>query len=134
MRGKQCGKGPFRRQQRGISLLETLVAVAILAAIGVTFIGGVSTALKATALADEQTTAESLAQGQMERIKKVTYVEGAESYTPATLPDIDDYRDYAVSVAAQPLNSPDAGLQKITVTVTHDGVTVYTLEGYKRQR
>ncbi len=127
-------KRPFSPGQRGISLLETLVALAILGAIAVTFINGVNTAIRTTALADERTTAESLAQSQIEWAKKVSYAEEAAQYNPATIPSNSDYRDYSVAIVAEPLNSPDAGLQKITVTISHHGETVFILEGYKRQK
>ena len=122
------------RGQRGISLLETLAALFILSIITVTFLGGVTGASKATFTADEQTTAESLAQSQMEWAKKVTYVEEATSYSPAPIPGGGDYTDYSVEITAEPLHNPDDGIQKITVTVRHSGKVVIELESYKRQR
>jgi prepilin-type N-terminal cleavage/methylation domain-containing protein len=134
MRRMRSEKRPFSLGQRGFSLLETLVALAILGAIAVTFLNGVNTAIKTTAVADEHTTAESLAQSQMEWVKRVEYVEEAAAYNPASLPGSSDYQDYSVTVTSEPLFDPDAGLQKITVTVKHNGEAVFTLEGYKRQR
>ncbi len=134
MRRMRSEKRPFSLGQRGFSLLEALVALAIIAAIAVTFLNGVNTAIRTTAVADEHTTAESLAQSQMEWVKKVEYLEEASQYNPASLPGNKDYQNYSVAVTAEPLYFPDAGLQKITVTVKHHDETVFLLEGYKRQR
>lgn len=134
MRRMRSEKRLFSLGQRGFTLLETLVALAIIAAIAVTFLNGVNTAIRTTAIADEHTTAESLAQSQMEWVKKVEYVEEATQYNPASLPGNKDYQNYSVTVTSAPLYFPDAGLQRITVTVQHNDETVFILEGYKRQK
>jgi type II secretory pathway pseudopilin PulG len=123
----------FHKEQRGISLAETLVAVAILGVIAVAFINGLTTAYKAGQINDEQTTAESIAQSQMEWVRNISYVEEATEYSPAPLPDDSNYLNYSVVITAEPLHSPDEGLQKITVTVSHMGKQIIQLESYKRQ-
>ena len=134
MRRRRKGRSGSSRGQRGISLLETLVALFILSLIAVTFLSGVTTASKATFTADEQSTAESLARSQMEWAKKVTYLEEATQYPPAPISDSVDYSNYSVEITAEPLHNPDDGIQKITVTVRHSGEVVMQLENYKRQR
>ncbi len=121
----------FVRRQPGVSLMETVVALGILAAIAVTFLNGLATTSQATYVADEHTTAASLAQSQMEWAKNADYVYEATGYSSAPIPDNKDYRHYSASIAAQPLHSPDDGIQKITVTVQHSGKGVLWLEGYK---
>ncbi len=128
------GRRNSLREQSGIGLMETLVALAILGVITVTFLSGLNTASKAAFTADEQTTAESLAQSQMEWAKRATYVEEASQYSPASIPDGGDYVNYSVAITAEPLRDPDDGIQKITVTVSHADGTVIELENYKRQR
>jgi prepilin-type N-terminal cleavage/methylation domain-containing protein len=123
----------FHKEQRGISLVETLVAVAILGVIAVVFINGLTTAYKAGQINDEQTTAESIAQSQMEWVRNASYEEEATAYSQAPLPDDSDYVNYTVVITAEPLHSPDDGLQKITVTVSHLGKQIIQLESYKRQ-
>ena len=86
--------------------METLVALAILGVIAVTFLNGINTAMRATSTADEQTTAESLAQSQMEWVKRVTYIEDASQYSPAAIPSGDDYLNYSVAIIAEPLHDP----------------------------
>jgi type II secretory pathway pseudopilin PulG len=116
-----------------MTLIETIVALTILATIAVVFLGGLSVSTKATITADEHATAESIARGQMEWAQRVDYVENATQYLPADIPDISDYQDYSVNITAAPLHTPDDGIQKITVTVLHKGDYVIALEGYKRE-
>jgi len=130
------GKERFRlfRGQRGVSLIETVVALALIGIIAVAFISGLITASRAAYIADEQTTAESLARSQMEWAKNVNYVEGATQYFPAPIPSGGDYANYSAVIAAEPLHDPDDGIQKITVTIKHFDEEIIKLESYKRQR
>jgi len=124
----------FSQGQRGISLLETLVALAVLGMIASAFLSGLATASEAAFTADEQTTAESLARSQMEWVKDTIYVEDATEYPPAPIPSGSDYVNYSVEIIAEPLHSPDEGIQKITVTVRHSGKMIIKLESYKGER
>ena len=123
----------FLRRQAGISLLETLIAVAILGTVGATFLNGLTVASEASFTTDERTTAESLARTQMEWVKNITYVEESTTYPPAEIPAVESYVNYAATITAEPLHSPDEGIQKITVTITHNDNKIITLEGYKRE-
>lgn len=125
---------PGTSRESGATLLETIVALAILGTIVVVFLGGLIGTTKAASLADEKTTAESLAQSQMERVQNATYATNATGYTPAALLQIADYANYSVGILATALHSPDDGIQKITVTVSRDGRQVFKLEGYKVNR
>lgn len=124
----------YTRRESGTTLLETLVALAILGTIVVIFLGGIIGTTKAASLADEQTTAESLAQSQMEWTQNATYIPSTTQYTPAALPDGKDYINYSANIAATSLHNPDDGIQKITVTIQRSGKSVVTLEGYKVDR
>jgi len=110
------------------------VALAILGTIAVAFLSGLATASKAAFIADEQATAESLAQSQMEWVKNADYVYSATEYSPAPIPDGKDYINYSAIIAAEPLHDPDDGIQKITVTVKRFDKGVIKLEGYKVDR
>ena len=72
---RQLGKSRFRpfRGQRGLTLVEVLVAVVILAAIGVAFITSMNTAYKSVGVLDEKTQAKALAHSQLEQIKNAPY-------------------------------------------------------------
>ena len=120
--------------ERGIALLETLVALALLGSVGIAFLSGLATTSRAAIIADEQTTAESLARSQLEWAKKVTYTDNATEYSPAQIPAGTDYLNYSATITAEQLHNPDDGIQKITVTVKHSGKEVITLECYKVDR
>ncbi len=122
------------RSETGYSLIEVLVAMAILGIIAVTFLSGVSAGSKGVYVTDEGTTAESLAQTQMEWAKNASYTTNATQYSAAPIPAGDDYLGYTANITAQPLHVTDDGIQKITVTIQHSGREVLTLEGYKVDR
>ena len=124
----------FTCRESGVTLVETVVALAILGTVAVIFLSGLVTLSKAAYTADERATAESLAQSQMEWAQNIDYVYSATQYTPAPLPGGKDYIKYSATIAADPLHDPDDGIQKITVTVERSSEQVITLEGYKVDR
>jgi type II secretory pathway pseudopilin PulG len=126
--------GIFGGKESGVGLLETLVALALLGIIAASFLGGLATASKAAFTADERATAESLARSQVEYVKGLDYVYDAMEYSPAPIPGGEDYSNYSVTISAEPLHSPDEGIQKITVTIKHHDKEVFTLESYKVKR
>jgi len=136
MRLFQVGRMPsmFACRESGVTLIETVVAVAILGVIAVTFLSGLATTSRAVFIADERATAESLAQSQMEWVKNVDYSYNATEYSPAPIPGGKDYINYSANISAQPLHAPDDGIQKITVTVKRSDKGVIKLEGYKVDR
>jgi len=71
---RKAGFGPFRGQ-RGLTLVEVLVTVGILAAIGVAFMTAMTTAQRSVGALDEQTEAKALAHSQLEQIKAAPYPE-----------------------------------------------------------
>ena len=131
------------KSEKGFSLIEVMIAIAILGIIGVVFLGALATASKAMFVTDERATAESLARSQMEYVKNCSYVYGASP--PYEQADVaTTHPGYFISVDAPPIDpdtgealaapANDAGIQKITVTVKHDGTTIVTLEDYKVDR
>lgn len=63
----------FFQRQKGISLVETLIAVSILGAIGVVFMTSMITAHRSVGILDEQLQAEALIRSQLEDIKDAPY-------------------------------------------------------------
>ena len=124
----------FTSRESGATLIEAVVALAILGTIGVTFLSGLTTTSKAAFISDEQATAESLAQSQMEWVKNASYSYNATGYTSAPIPTVKDYLNYSATIVASPLRNPDDGIQRITVTVKRSSETTTKLEGYKVDR
>jgi len=122
------------RREAGITFMETAIALAILGAVSVSFLNGITTASRTVLITDEHATAESLAQSQLEWVKSANYSGNATSYAAAPIPGGKDYRQYSATVLAEPLNTPDDGIQKITVTVQRSGKAIFNLEGYKVNR
>ena len=68
------------KSEKGFALIETLVALALLGVIAIAFLGGIGTATKATIVADEQTTAESLVRSEIEYVRNCTYQYSTTQY------------------------------------------------------
>lgn len=122
----------FICRESGTTLLETVVALAVLGIIAVTFLSGLVTSSKATFIVDERATAESLARSQMEWVQSASY--NITGYYPAPIPSGTDYINYSANITAESLHDPDDGIQKITVTIMRSGEPVFKLEGYKVDR
>jgi type II secretory pathway pseudopilin PulG len=120
-------KGFFHRGETGVSLIETLIAIALLGIIGAALLSGMSGIYKATPIATEQDIGKSLAQSQMEYVLENEY---KTSYSPAPIPE--NYGDYTASIDTYLFR--DSKIEKITVTIEHSGKEVSTLEAYKTDR
>jgi prepilin-type N-terminal cleavage/methylation domain-containing protein len=77
-RGKKMHR--LRKKEKGFALIEVLLALGILAIVGTTFLIGIGVSSKAILVANERTTAESLARSQMEWVKELLYVDEASGY------------------------------------------------------
>ena len=116
--------------ERGASLVEALIAVAIVAIAVIPFLAAFSTGSLAVGKADRQVTAENLARSQLEYTKSQLYAVAPASYDIITpLP-----ASYSVSSDATAISGRDANIQKITVTVQHDGKVLVVLEDFKLNR
>ena len=118
------------KSQKGISLIETIVAVCILAIIGVAFLSALATTSTARATNEERTAAKILAEAVLEYIKTDNY---SATYTP---PDslFDDFPGYTIPLPVNAVNERNGSLQTISITVSHKGHEVLTLETYKVDR
>jgi len=132
----------FRGKEKGVTLIEALIALALLSIIAIPFLSGLATASRASSIADERDTAQSLAQSQLEYVKSQSYIYHTDpahgDYGLVVAPDSYSIELTAVPVdldTGQPLPSgQDNGVQKLTVAIRHRGEGVVTLEGYKVSR
>ena len=113
--------------QKGVSLIETLVAIALLGIIGTSLMSGMMGIYRATPIANEHDIGKSLAQSQMEYVLKRDW---ALSYLPAPVPAI--YAGYSVDIDTEHFR--DGNIEKITITIDHNGKEVSVLEAYKTAR
>jgi len=119
----------FQGRCRGFTLIEVMIAIALVGMIAIAFLSALATASAVLITADEQATAESLARTQMEYVKNLPYDPDPEpDYDAKSLPEYED-AGYLATIDADIL---EEGLQEITVTVYHEGNEVITLVGYKR--
>ena len=114
---KLTGKGPgLSGGERGVGLVESLIALAIVGVAITALLGALSTGSMAVGKTDRRVTAESLARAQMEYTKSLPYLVAPASYEAiAPLPE-----GYSISAVASPVSGRDSDLQRVTVTVSCD--------------
>ena len=131
VRGTRKGRFRLFRGQTGFTLIEVLVAVVILAAIGVAILQGLDTVSRSTRINDEKAVAGNLATEHLEAIKGMPY---AATYPGAggniTIP-------FQYSVAINTTFSDNGTtwvdtytgqtLQKIVVSVSREGRPVLSI-------
>jgi len=138
----------MKKNEKGLTLIEVIIAVALLGIIVVAFFGALSTASKALFIADEQATAESLARSQMEYVKSQSYREaplGGQAIYTKLLQIPGGYTIWSVNrdgetedIVGVPWDpegnhsvAEGVGLQKIRLVIKHHGKEVIKLEDYK---
>jgi type II secretion system protein I len=114
------------KDQKGFTLIEVLVALAILALLGVAVLSALTTSTKAAVLTDVKQTARNLAETQMEQIKSQTTIwhEGS--------PVISCPEGYDIEVVPSDAPERDMNLQKIEITVNYNDQPVFSVVDYKK--
>lgn len=131
------------QDEAGIGLVESLAAVAILGIAATSFVVSLSTGALAVRESDQEVVAQSLAHAQLEYVKNYPYHPASTTYpyvyiydetynpSPITLPE-----GYGISVVVSPILEArgNTDIQKITVTISHEGVDILSVEDYKVSR
>ena len=107
-----------------MTLLETILALAILGIISASFLGSLVMTSTARVTADERVSGKILAESIMEGIKKELY---ATSYN-ITIPS--EFAGYTANVTVVESNN----IQDITISIQRRSREVLTLESYKVNR
>lgn len=126
-------KNRLAGDEKGISLIEVLVAIAVLGLVGITFLGSMVTSTNATVITREQAVAENLVRNEAEYIKDCVYQYGASEYPvdpTLTIPE-----GWTVPPpSAVPVHEIDNGMQEVTVSAQYQGNTVLSIIVYKVAR
>ncbi|MEN8615262.1 prepilin-type N-terminal cleavage/methylation domain-containing protein [Dehalogenimonas sp. THU2] len=146
----------IKLKKNGFSLIEVIIAMAILVIIGSAFLGALYTGIKATELANLRTTAESIGRSQIEYLKRPNTYDAISPYDVdsvtlkySTSPDIvlppnfmietdairlsrnvldEDTLQYEL-IPSNPSNI-DNGIQSITITISYKNEIILILEDY----
>jgi len=116
-----------------MTLVETLVALAIFGLVAGIFLGGLYVSSKSVMVSQERVAAESLAKSQMESIKSDTYTASGGNYSKISIPTALSDQGYDI-VWPPDVQVLPSGPQKITIVVTHNGEAIFQLEDYKVDR
>ncbi len=123
----------LKGKESGVTLIETLVALGILGFVAAAFLGGLATATKASVVANEQATAESLIRSGIEYVKNCTYQYAVSEYpvNPALMVP----EGWTVPPPVVELvHASDDGIQKVIVTAEYNGEPVLSVATYKVDR
>ena len=115
------------QNEKGLGLAESMVGVAILGVAVVTFIIALSAGSVAVREQNQQVTAQSLAQTQLEYIKSAPY-------NVAPYPTIAEPEGYSISVSVNSNLYADSDIQQITVTITKGEEDILSIADYKVNR
>ena len=111
-------------REKGVTLIETIIAIALLGIIGTMMFGGMSGFYRAVPVIEEQEIGKQLAQNQLETAMQKPF---SSSYLPAPIPA--EFSGYSAAISVTSIYT--GKLQKITVTINRGGETTATLETYK---
>jgi prepilin-type N-terminal cleavage/methylation domain-containing protein len=119
------------KNQRGFSLLDVLVSLAIVGIVSAGFLSALVDSTGAVISVDQKDSGRALAQSQMEYIKEQDF---ASSYS-ANDSILSEYPGYEIdSIIVATPTERDALIQEITINVSQNGDLVTTLEDFKVKR
>ena len=123
------GKLEVLQDEKGLTIVESLIAVAIVGVTLVAFAVALSTGSLAVWESDQEVTVQSLARTQMEYIKGYLYDPDATTY-----PTVNTTDNYSISVAVSSTPDADSDIQKVTANISQSGQVLLTVEDYKVNR
>lgn len=117
------------RSERGFTLIETLIAMAVLAFGLTSLVLAISTGVLSVGKVTQRGTLQNVARSEMEYVKNLPYTAAPADYPTIVAPD-----PYTTTAVASPVGASDQGIQTVTVTVYFQGSPLFFLEGYKADR
>jgi|WetSurMetagenome_2_1015567.scaffolds.fasta_scaffold230691_2 type II secretory pathway pseudopilin PulG len=114
------------KREKGSSLIEVLVALALLGAVSVLFLSGVIGSTKARVSADSRASSKIIAETIIDSVKKLKYDTSYNITAPAEFPG------YTANLTVDSL--ANGNIQKLTVEVSRFGQKLLTLEDFKVNR
>lgn len=130
--------------EKGFTLVEVIVGVAILSIVGIGLLSALGGASKVLLKADTRETARDLAQAQIEYVQNQDYKTDDPNGNLVfynKIPDLGtnpSYSGYDVEIHAERVEvesgygiADDTGIQKITIIVKKDSIEKFRLEGHK---
>lgn len=115
--------------ERGLMLVETVFAIAIVGTLLATAAGAISVSARTLDLAGERTTASWIATSQAEFVRATGFVATGGAY-----PNIDTPAGYSVTNSTSAFIGGDAAIQNVTVTVSRNGQVILTRQIVKVNR
>jgi len=114
------------KSEKGNSLIEVLVALALLGTVSVLFLGGAASSTDARVNVDTRSTAKILAESIIDSVKKMDY---DTSYN-ITIPN--GFATFSANLTVDSM--ANGNIQELTVTVSRFGNQILQLQDYKMNR
>ena len=127
---RQAGRREKFRGERGLTLVESLVAITVVVVVVAAFSVALSTGALGVRENDREAAAQNLAQAQLEYTKGYPYSPGASTY-----PTVNATDGYSITVSVGPVATPgDINIQKVTANISRDGQVLLSVADYKVKR
>ncbi len=117
------------KNQSGIGLTESLVAIAILGVSAISFITSLASGAISVKTLDQAAMAQQLLTSQMETLKAMPYDATGQSYTVINAPE-----GYRVTLEVNSNIYSDPNLQHIIAVVWHQNTPLSQLESFRTNR